>query len=110
MDVDYPQLIGRKRDRILTNDLLRDALLRTNMRSSQLPVYVRSERYIAVGCDLRDLPTLERLLRAELDVACSSILFVGEVSLTYMPVPDSDSLIRWASAFDHGTYVDRGIA
>jgi tRNA wybutosine-synthesizing protein 4 len=68
VDVDYPQLVERKRDRMLTNGLLRDALLKTNMRSSQLPVYLRSEQYMAIGCDLRDLHVLERTLRDELDI------------------------------------------
>lgn len=102
MDVDYPQLVERKRDRMLTNGLLRDALLKTNIRSSQLPVYLRSEQYMAIGCDLRDLHVLERTLRDELDISSSSVLFVAEVSATYMPVADSDALIRWASTLEDG--------
>ncbi|KAF2873459.1 hypothetical protein BDV95DRAFT_488734 [Massariosphaeria phaeospora] len=102
VDVDYPQLIGRKRDRMLADSLLRDALLGTNLRGSELPVYLRSDRYMAIGCDLRDLDTLERTLRSAFDVSASSFLFLAEVSLTYMPLPDSDSLIRWASTLDDG--------
>ncbi|KAF2690400.1 LCM-domain-containing protein [Lentithecium fluviatile CBS 122367] len=97
VDVDYPQLIGRKRDLMLTNDLLRDALLKTNLRSSKPPVYSRSDQYMALGCDLRDLETLGRVLEAEFDLASASILFVAEVSVTYIPVPDADAIIRWAS-------------
>jgi hypothetical protein len=96
----------RKRDRIFTNDLLRGALLNTNLRSSERPVYVRSERYMAIGCDLRELRTLERTLRAELDIPASSVLFVAEVSATYMPVADSDALIRWASTLEDGKSLD----
>lgn len=87
---------------MLINDVLRQALLRTNMRSSELPVYVRSDQYMALGCDLRDLQHLEKLLKAELDLANSTILFVAEVSLTYMPVADSDLLLAWASTLDDG--------
>jgi len=108
VDVDYPQLIGRKRDRTLTNDLLRDALLKTNLRSSKPPVYLRSDQYMALGCDLRDLGTLERVLRDEFDLASSSILFVGEVSVTYMPVPEADALIRWASTLPDGERTAQG--
>jgi hypothetical protein len=87
---------------MLANGLLRDALLKTKLRSSQPPVYMRSEQYIAIGCDLRDLTGLERTLRAELNIASSSVLFVAEVSATYMPVADSDALIRWASTLEDG--------
>ena len=110
VDVDYPQLIGRKRDRMLTNDLLRDALLKTNLRSTTPPVYARSDQYMALGCDLRDLATLERTLKDEFDLASASILFVAEVSVTYMPVPDADALIRWASTLPDGEGTGRDYA
>jgi tRNA wybutosine-synthesizing protein 4 len=102
VDVDYPQLMEQKRDRMLTNSLLRDALLKTGLRSSKLPVYLRSEQYMAIGCDLRRLDALESTLRAGLDIASSSVLFVAEVSATYMPVADSDALIQWASTLEDG--------
>lgn len=102
MDVDYPQLIARKRDRMLGNELLRNALFETNLRPSQEPVFVRSSRYLALGCDLRDLETLGRLLRTEVDATAASFLFVAEVSVTYMPTPDADSVIRWASTLGDG--------
>lgn len=102
MDVDYPQLIERKRDRMLTDNLLRTALLQTNLRPAKLPMYLRSDQYMAIGCDLKDLQVLERTLRSELDIPLSSVLFVAEVSATYMPVMDSDRLIKWASTFEDG--------
>jgi tRNA wybutosine-synthesizing protein 4 len=92
----------KKRERMLSNGLLRDALLRTKLRLSEPPVYVRSEGYMALGCDLKDLITLERILRAEFDVPAASILFVAEVSVTYMPVKDADTLIQWASTLEDG--------
>ena len=103
VDVDYPQLIARKRDRMLGNEALRNALFETNLRPAQAPVYIRSNRYLALGCDLRDLKTLERLLRTEIDATNASFLFVAEVSITYMPTPDADSVIRWASTLEDGT-------
>ncbi|KAI4704021.1 hypothetical protein J4E81_001085 [Alternaria sp. BMP 2799] len=104
VDVDYPQLMQRKRDTMLSNGLLRDALLRTKLRQSEQPVYLRSDSYMALGCDLKDLVTLERLLRAEFDVPSSSILFVAEVSVTYMPLKDSDALIQWASTIEDARF------
>jgi tRNA wybutosine-synthesizing protein 4 len=103
VDVDYPQLMERKRDTMLSNGLLRDALLKTRLRESEQPVYLRSDKYMALGCDLKDLVTLERLLRAEFDVPASSIMFVAEVSVTYMPLKDSDALIQWASTIEDGS-------
>ncbi|KAL1597965.1 tRNA methyltransferase ppm2 [Paraconiothyrium brasiliense] len=108
VDVDYPQLIARKRDRMLNNEALRNALFGTNLRPTQAPVYVRSDRYLALGCDLRDLKTLERLLRADFDAANASFLFVAEVSVTYMPTPDADSVIRWASTLDDEQFLPQG--
>lgn len=87
---------------MLANNLLRDALLQTHLRTSQNPVYLRSDQYMALGCDLRDLDTLERILRAEFKVPASSILFVAEVSVTYMPVADANALIAWASTLEDG--------
>ncbi|KAF2188236.1 LCM-domain-containing protein [Zopfia rhizophila CBS 207.26] len=104
VDVDYPQLMERKIVRILTSTLLRDALLRANLRSSELPICLRTDKYMALGCDLRDLTTLERILKQELGRKSHSILFVAEVSLTYMNVSDSDSLIRWASTFSDARF------
>ncbi|KAF1993161.1 leucine carboxyl methyltransferase 2 [Amniculicola lignicola CBS 123094] len=104
VDVDYPQLIGRKRDRILTNNVLRDALIETNLRPAALPVFLRSNRYLALGCDLRELELLEKLLKAEFDDATCSILFVAEVSLTYMPQTDSDALIQWAGTLQDARF------
>jgi tRNA wybutosine-synthesizing protein 4 len=103
VDVDYPQLIERKRSRMLTNNLLRDSLLKTKLRPSEQPVYLRSDQYMAIGCDLRNLDLLERILRAELNMPGSAILFVAEVSVTYMPLTDADLLIRWANTISNGT-------
>ncbi|KAF2855838.1 Clavaminate synthase-like protein [Plenodomus tracheiphilus IPT5] len=89
---------------MLTNKLLREALLRTQLRSSEPPVYLRSDQYIAIGCDLKDLNTLERVLRAEFDASETSYLFVAEVSVTYMPVKDANALISWASTLDDARF------
>jgi tRNA wybutosine-synthesizing protein 4 len=104
VDVDYPQLIEKKRALISGCPPLQDALISSTLRYSEPPIYVRSDRYMAVGCDLRDLSTLSQILKPELTAPSCSILFVGEVSLTYMNVDDSDSLIRWANSFPNSTF------
>lgn len=105
MDVDYPELIERKRDRMMTNNLLREALLKTNLRPSDGNVYLRSDKYMALGCNLKFPDILESDLRHELNLPSSSILFVAEVSVTYMPTSLADSVIRWASTLDDGTLI-----
>lgn len=55
---------------------------------------------MAIGCDLRDLQLLEQTLRKELDIGDSSLLFVAEVSVTYMPLEDANKLIQWANKFE----------
>ena len=92
----------KKRERMLSNGLLRDALLKTKLRPAEQPILLRSDGYMALGCDLKDLETLERVLRAEFDIPATSILFVAEVSVTYMPLKDSDALIQWASTIGDG--------
>lgn len=88
---------------MLTDGLLRDALLKTRLRSSDPPVYVRSDQYMAIGCDLKHLDLLERTLRAEFDISATSILFVAEVSVTYMSVADANSLLQWAGTLENST-------
>ncbi|KAH7116090.1 hypothetical protein B0J11DRAFT_117254 [Dendryphion nanum] len=102
VDVDYPQLIERKRNRMLSSDMLRNPLFKTQIRSSEPPIYLKTDKYMAVGCDLRDLETLERVLKNELPD--HSILFVAEVSITYMPLADSNALIKWASTLDKARF------
>lgn len=75
-------------------------MLKTRLRPAEAPVRVRSEQYLAIGCDLRDLQLLEKTLRNELDIVNSSILFVAEVSVTYMPLLDANKLIEWANTFE----------
>lgn len=102
VDVDYPQLIEKKRDRMLSSGILRDALLGTKLRTSEPPVYLHSDQYMAIGCDLKELNIIESILRAEFDAPGTSFLFVAEVSVTYMPTKDADALIRWASTLEAG--------
>jgi tRNA wybutosine-synthesizing protein 4 len=90
---------------MLKDGVLREALLKTNLRHASLPIYLRSGKYMALGCDLRDLDSLEKVLRSEFDMSESPILFVAEVSVTYMPLSDANALIGWASKFDNCTCI-----
>lgn len=70
---------------------------------------VTSEQYCGIGCDLRDVQTLDQALRSlgEVDAALRSIddvliLCVAEVSVTYMDPDAADTLISWAKTLSDG--------
>lgn len=104
VDIDYPELIDRKLEVISQTPQLRDLLNAAAVpvgRSAALtPV---DSRYLALGCDLADIERLEKILNENIDLERCSILCVAEVSITYMEVGGSDSLIRWASRYRDST-------
>lgn len=104
VDVDYPQLVAKKRDIILASSLFRESFLGEKRCMSEPPILLRNKRYIALGCDLRDLKVLEQVLKRKLDIANQSVLFVAEVSITYMGVEEANSLIRWTSSFNDARF------
>lgn len=61
------------------------------------PALLRSEQYIAIGCDLADIHKLNTIVTNEVDSETCSTLFLAEVSLTYMDLTAADALLKWAS-------------
>lgn len=59
-------------------------------------------RYLQLGCDLRNLNSLENILASTVNIQESLILLVAEVSITYMDVEAADALIRWTGTLPHG--------
>jgi len=73
------------------------------------PIVFESNEYFQVGCDLRDLKTLEAsladILGPDFHHECTFI-FVAEVSITYMETEGADAVIQWASTLsDHSEFV-----
>ncbi|KAL8693601.1 MAG: hypothetical protein Q9218_001601 [Villophora microphyllina] len=102
IDVDYPELMSRKRDIIQKHDELRNLVWPTQ-DSAQVPANtVRSKGYMAVGCDLRDTEQLSRIVDRELGLGSGGclVLCVAEVSITYMDVLAADALIKWATHYE----------
>lgn len=66
---------------------------------------LRSDKYCQVGCDLRQLDTLRQTLQSFLPLSECSVLFVAEVSITYMDTLSADSLIQWASSIGQGMQI-----
>ena len=63
-------------------------------------VFLRSEVYLALGCDLSNITRLEGLLAREVDTSNSLMLCIAEVSVTYMNTEAADALIHWAARYN----------
>lgn len=97
VDVDFPELIARKIEVISHTPQLRDLLKLPSMSSQGDASLLRSEHYVALGCDLADPKRLNEALKNVVDLQSCQIVCVAEVSMTYMDVAAADSLLRWAS-------------
>ncbi|KAI6781992.1 uncharacterized protein J7T54_003411 [Emericellopsis cladophorae] len=105
VDIDYPHLMRKKRAIVLQTPQLRD-LLGTGVTISKDdndPVLLESAKYCQLACDLRELEALRRTLDSILLLKDAEVLFVAEVSITYMDTASADALIKWASGIgqDH---------
>ncbi|KAK9349665.1 S-adenosyl-L-methionine-dependent methyltransferase, partial [Lipomyces doorenjongii] len=104
VDADYPDLINIKVNKISASvDLLRVIGERYNLNQSYSAVKLASASYYCVGCDLSNLGDLERALNA-CGVLCEGwdLLFIAEVSLTYMNTEAADKVVQWASGVSRG--------
>lgn len=71
--------------------------------SDEDAVQLRSSRYVAVGCDLKNLKKLDDVLRdCILPSEECSVLFLAEVSLTYMDVMSANEVVKWAAKLTKG--------
>ena len=103
MDVDYPDLMEKKCNVISNTSQLHD-LLGTHDRSlDSSGLILRSEHYLAIGCDLADIKRLDMLLASEVQMSNCLVLCIAEVSITYMDTNAADALIRWAGLHDDST-------
>ncbi|CAG9980803.1 unnamed protein product [Clonostachys byssicola] len=100
IDVDYPDLMRKKRTIVLETPELR-GILGSDFKTSQVegdPVLLKSDKYCQLACDLRDLKGFQQTLESLLPLSECSVLFVAEVSITYMDTESADALIQWASS------------
>ena len=103
MDVDYPQLMTKKCEVISHTPQLLALLEKAELPSVPGTILLRSNHYLALGCDLRDLKSLEDALKIELDTPRCMFLMIAEVSATYMEVEAADALISCVAQFGDGT-------
>ncbi|TVY41335.1 tRNA wybutosine-synthesizing protein [Lachnellula subtilissima] len=97
VDIDYKELMLKKRDMVNRTPELKEFF--TNVELLEGDILLRSDQYLQIGCDLRDLDTLDKALASAFDFKEIEILFVAEVSITYMDAHYADNLIEWASKF-----------
>lgn len=100
VDVDFPDLIERKKQTVLGTPELLGAF--TGVQSDTAkgsPVVFDSDQYAQIGCDLRELDKLQAALTTAVgDVSDCEFIFVAEVSITYMETIGADNVIKWASS------------
>ncbi|PBP23270.1 leucine carboxyl methyltransferase [Diplocarpon rosae] len=94
IDVDYKDLMIKKRS-VVQNTIELNSIL-TNIDILEGDVLFRSDQYVQLGCDLRDLVAFNRVLTDVVDIYNCSIILIAEVSITYMNVEAADALIGWA--------------
>ena len=109
VDVDYELLIETKRDIIMRQPEIRDLLQNlTTTVESHPSIAIDSEYYAAIGCDLRNVRRLERLLKSVVDLDKASVLCIAEDSTTFMPVKAADTLVWWSTRLSSGLYHAQG--
>ena len=101
IDVDYMALMEKKRDVVRSTAELNEMLVNVTFPESGM-LLLRSDQYLQVGCDLRELSELSTLLASAVDTEKCLILCTAEVSITYMNVEAADALVKWASKLPDG--------
>ncbi|KAG6005918.1 hypothetical protein E4U21_007552 [Claviceps maximensis] len=106
VDIDYPELMRKKRSIVLETPQLRGILGQDFVisDSDKDHVMLRSEAYCQIGCDLRELDKIEAILEELASLSDCPVLFVAEVSITYMDTKFADALIQWASKIGHSEF------
>jgi tRNA wybutosine-synthesizing protein 4 len=103
VDIDYEKLMDHKKRTIQESNEITSVLEDAQFGEYEDPIQIRSSRYIAVGCDMYNLNKLDEVLRASvLPSTDCSVLFLAEVSLTYMDVKSAHNVVTWASKLTNG--------
>lgn len=103
VDVDHPALMEKKCDIIFNTSQLRDLLGPHDRPLDPSGLTLRSQNYLAIGCDLADITKFDMLLANEVQLSSCLVFCTAEVSLTYMDSNAADALIRWAGLQDDST-------
>ncbi|RAL00930.1 tRNA methyltransferase PPM2 [Aspergillus ibericus CBS 121593] len=101
IDIDYEKLMINKKTAIRRTDEITQTLKDVEFLSDESAVQIRSTHYLGIGCDLKNLKKLDDVLRTEVLPAECSVLFLAEVSLTYMDVKSANAVLDWASKLNN---------
>ncbi|KAI2617384.1 LCM-domain-containing protein [Hypoxylon sp. NC1633] len=103
VDIDFPDLIEKKCRLVQETPELSSPLtgLKTGVGSH---IQLLSDQYIQIGCDLRHITSIEQALSSVVDVALCELMFVAEVSITYMETEAANSVIQWASTLGQAEF------
>ena len=103
VDIDYEKLMVHKKNAIRQTQEITGILENVEFSSDQAAIQIRSSQYLAVGCDLKNLRKLDDVLRTSiLPSNDCPVLFLAEVSLTYMDVQSANEVVKWASKLTNG--------
>lgn len=107
IDIDYPDLMDAKAERVLSSELLRKTLNIENPLAARTnaSISLKSTQYAVLGADLNNLESVTRQLQALvqeyfgtlLGGLQAEIMLIAEVSITYMPTAAADALLLWAA-------------
>ncbi|OHE92297.1 leucine carboxyl methyltransferase [Colletotrichum orchidophilum] len=103
LDVDYPDLIQKKRQIVLETPELQDLMGAWEVNDDS-PIVLKSQKYCQVECDLRQLSVLQSCLEALFDVPKTDFMFVAEVSITYMDTEGANGVIEWAATVGNAEF------
>ncbi|KAJ5279392.1 LCM-domain-containing protein [Penicillium angulare] len=98
VDIDYEKLMVHKKNAIRQTEEITNVLGDVEFGSDEDAIQIKSSRYRAVGCDLKNIKKLDDVLhKSILPSTDCSVLFLAEVSLTYMDVQSANEVVKWAS-------------
>ena len=101
VDVDYKALMLAKKELIDATPEM-NGLLNSRTPPKDGFTVLDSDEYIAVGCDLRDIPGLDSSIGTLTKQDECLVLCVAEVSVIYMNADSADALIEWAAHLSSG--------
>ena len=97
IDVDFPDLVTIKRDVIRGTERISSMLHQPDFENDMF--HIHSEKYVLLGCDLRQLDKLANLLdRLDKFDWHTPTLLLSECVITYMPTAQADAVLEWSAS------------
>ncbi|KAK6844305.1 leucine carboxyl methyltransferase [Apiospora arundinis] len=104
IDIDFPDLMSKKRRIIQETPELHSVLTGLEYGDDKSDLLLKSNEYVQIGCDLRQLKRVEEALSQVISIPECEFIFIAEVSITYMETEGADAVIQWASTLGHAEF------